>query len=106
MKQTLQKKQEEMRAHNAGFRFVVGQTVWVRDQRARGSAVVEATVREQHSHPSRHPFYPNGEGYALDGNLWWDCYPGCRVFATQAEAKTARVSDMTYDKLSKKYGAF
>ena len=45
VKQTLQKKQEEMRAHNAGFRFVVGQTVWVRDQRARGSAVVEATVR-------------------------------------------------------------
>ena len=83
------------------FRFNVGQKVWVRDRRG----VREAIVREQHNHPSRHPFYPYGEGYALNGNLWWDCYPGCRVFATQAEAKAARVSQMTYGKLVNKYGS-
>jgi hypothetical protein len=84
-------------------RFKVGDKVWVRD-RAHGKpnsfnprggyCIVEATVREQHDHPGRHPFYPNGEGYALDGNLWWDCYPGCRVFATQAEARAARMSNV------------
>lgn len=82
------------------FRFKVGDTVWVRDYRG----VKEATVREQHEHPDRHPFYPHGEGYALDGYLWWDCYPGCRVFATRAEAKAARVSNMTYGKLGTLYG--
>ena len=73
------------------YRFAVGETVWVRDRRG----VKIATVREQHYHPDRHPFYPHGEGYALDGYLWWDCYPGCRVFSTKEEAKAARVKDMT-----------
>ena len=73
------------------FRFGVGDKVWVRDRRVRGYAIVEATVREQHYHPDRHPFYPDGEGYALDGQLWWDCYPGCRVFATRTEATQARL---------------
>ena len=79
-------------------RFKVGDTVWVRDRghhlgsmRGGGYTIVQATVREQHYHPGRHPGYPNGEGYALDGELWWDCYPGCRVFATQAEARAARI---------------
>lgn len=79
------------------FRFKVGDKVWVRDRghgAGRGGyCIVEATVREQHSHPGRHPAYPNGEGYALDGELWWDCYPGCRVFATKAEATSARMSE-------------
>ena len=75
------------------FRFQVGDKVWVRDRRTRGYAVVEAVVREQHTHQDRHPAYPDGEGYALDGELWWDCYPGCRVFATQGEAKAARITE-------------
>lgn len=80
------------------FRFQRGQYVWVRDpahssnHRGRGGyRIVRARVRERHYHPDRHPFYPNGEGYALDGSLWWDCYPGCRVFATYAEALAARM---------------
>lgn len=83
------------------FRFKVGDKVWVRDRRgwsdkakttARGGyRIVEATVRETHYHPDRHPFYPYGEGYSLDGQLWWDCYPGCRVFATREEATKARL---------------
>lgn len=75
------------------FRFAVGDKVWVRDlgRNGRGYKIAEATVREQHHHPDRHPSYPNGEGYALDGELWWDCYPGCRVFATKTEAKAARI---------------
>lgn len=75
------------------YRFTVGQKVWVRDvgSNGRGYKIVEATVREQHFHPDRHPSYPDGEGYALDGRLWWDCYPGCRVFATQDEASKARL---------------
>jgi len=77
------------------FRFAVGESVWVRDRgtNGRGYRIVPATVREQHSHPDRHPGYPNGEGYALDGELWWVCYPGCRVFATKQEAVQARVGD-------------
>src|ERR1019366_3116347 len=74
------------------FRFRRGQYVWVRDRchskglSGRGGyTIVQARV------PDRHPFYPNGEGYALDGELWWDCYPGCRVFATRAEALAARM---------------
>lgn len=81
------------------FRFKAGETVWVRDPAHHkgfsgtgGYCIVEATVREQHYHPDRAPFYPEGEGYALDGELWWDCYPGCRVFATKAEATAARLS--------------
>lgn len=74
-------------------RFSVGQKVWVRDlgPHGHGYRIEEATVREQHVHPERHPWYPNGEGYSLNGNLWWDCYPGCRVFATREEAKNARM---------------
>lgn len=84
------------------FRFHVGDKVWVRD-RAHGKpgnlngrggyTIVEATVRELHYHLGRHPFYPNGEGYALDGDLWWDCYPGCRVAATRKEATAIRLSN-------------
>jgi hypothetical protein len=75
------------------FRFNVGDRVWVRDlgKHGRGFCIAQATVREQHRHLDRHPWYPNGEGYALDGFLWWDCYPGCRVFATRAEAAAARI---------------
>jgi len=73
------------------FRFSVGDMVWVRDRRARGYAIVEATVREQHLHLDRQPGYPGGEGYALDGELWWDCYPGCRVFASREQAIAARL---------------
>lgn len=74
-------------------RFEVGQEVWVRDvgSHGHGYKVVRATVREQHEHPGRQPWYPNGEGYSLDGQLWWDCYPGCRVFATREEAIAARL---------------
>lgn len=74
-------------------RFKVGQVVWVRDlaSHGRGYKIEFATVREQHYHPDRHPGYPHGEGYALDGELWWDCYPGCRVFGTREEATKARV---------------
>jgi hypothetical protein len=75
------------------FRFEVGQSVWVRDRGAHGGyCITPAIVRERHCHPGRHPAYPNGEGYALDGNLWWDCYPGCRVFGTREEAVAARLS--------------
>lgn len=76
--------------------FKVGDSVWVRDlgKNGRGYKITEATVREQHTHPDRHPAYPNGEGYTLDGELWWDCYPGCRVFATKDQAKSARISNM------------
>ena len=83
------------------FRFKRGEKVWVRD-RCHGKAplsnvrggftIVEARVRERHYHPGRTPAYPNGEGYALDGELWWDCYPGCRVFKTREEALAARMS--------------
>jgi hypothetical protein len=74
------------------WRFQMGQAVWVRDFRSpHGVKIVQATVREQHEHGDRHPWYPNGEGYSLDGELWWDCYPGCRVFATQEEAKSGRL---------------
>ena len=80
------------------FRFKVGDKVWVKDkghgESGRGYAIIEATVREQHRHPDRHPFYPNGEGYALDGDLWWDCYPGCRVAATREEARAIRLSQI------------
>lgn len=82
-----------------GFRFKVGEKVWVKDKghgkKGRGYAIIEATVREQHYHPGRHPSYPNGEGYALDGNLWWDCYPGCRVFATRKDAINSRLGDIS-----------
>lgn len=76
-----------------GFRFKVGQKVWVRDRReARGGyRIVEATVADHHYHPGRHPWYPNGEGYDLDGDLWWSCYPGLRVFATRADAIAGRL---------------
>lgn len=73
------------------FRFNEGDEVWVRDRRSSGFALVKAVVRERHLHSDRHPGYPNGEGYSLDGELWWDCYPGCRVFATRAEAANARI---------------
>ena len=75
------------------FRFKVGETVWVRDlgKHGKGYRIEQATVREQHYHPDRHPHYPNGEGYALNGNLWWDCYPGCRVAATRQEAVQIRL---------------
>jgi hypothetical protein len=52
---------------------------------------------ERHLHTDRHPAYPNGEGYALDGELWWDCYPGCRVFKTREEAIKARLSEVKDD---------
>lgn len=85
-----------MASEKGVHRFVAGQKVWVRDKghgrNGGGYRIVEATVREQHYHPGRHPWYPNGEGYSLDGNLWWDCYPGCRVFATRVEAVAARMS--------------
>lgn len=76
-----------------GFRFTVGQKVWVRDRRAArgGFRIVEATVVGHHYHPGRHPWYPNGEGYDLKGNLYWTCYPGLRVFATRAKAVAGRL---------------
>ena len=70
----------ETQAEPDVFRFNVGQSV-----------IEQATVRECNYHPDRHPSYPNGEGYSLDGNLWWDCYPGCRVFKTREEALAARM---------------
>lgn len=82
------------------FRFKAGVTVWVRDAVAGqrgGYRIVEAKVNEQHYHPGRHPFYPDGEGYSLEGDLCWDCYPGCRVFATRAEALAARMGKLKAD---------
>ncbi len=74
------------------FRFKRGENVWVRDRGIHGGyRIVPAKVRERHHHPGRHPFYPSGEGYALDGELWWDCYPWCRVFKTREEAIRARI---------------
>ena len=75
------------------FRFKAGDVVWVRDVGSNGYGykLTKATVRDQHYHPDRHPGYPNGEGYTLDGELWWDCYPGCRVFASREEAAKARI---------------
>lgn len=75
------------------FRFRRGSKVWVRDRGTGrgGYRIVPAKVRERHHHPDRHPGYPRGEGYALDGDLWWDCYPGCRVFTTRDEAIKARL---------------
>lgn len=82
-------------------RFSVGQTVWVRDKghgsNGSGYKIEQAVVREQHIHPGRQPWYPNGEGYSLDGNLWWDCYPGCRVFATRNEAVNARMTKSVWE---------
>lgn len=77
------------------YRFRPGDRVWVRDKGHGngGFKIEQATVREVHSHPGREPFYPHGEGYALDGELWWDCYPGCRVWATRKEALAARVTE-------------
>lgn len=87
----------------APFRFEVGQTVWVRDRGHHGGfRIEEATVREQHHHPDRHPFYPHGEGYDLDGQLWWSCYPGCRVFATRKEAVEARLDTESINSLAEK----
>lgn len=89
------------------FRFEVGQTVWVRDRghgpNGSGYKIEQAVVREQHEHAGRHPWYPNGEGYSLEGNLWWDCYPGCRVFGTRKEALAARLpkeDDPYYSRLA------
>ena len=81
------------------FRFKRGENVWVRDRgNGRGGyRIVPAKIRERHLHPDRHPFYPSGEGYALDGELWWDCYPGCRVFKTREEAIKARMSEVKDD---------
>ena len=59
-----------------------------------GFSIVQAKVRERHYHPCRHPAYLNGEGYTLDGELWWDCYPGCRVFKTRDEALAARMGNI------------
>ncbi len=79
------------------FRFKVGDKVWVRDrshgENSGGYCIVPAVVTEQHSHPDRHPAYPNGEGYELDGNLWWSCYPGCRVWKTREQVIAARMGD-------------
>jgi len=84
------------------LRFKVGDKVWVRDRchgkdalsNVRGGyTIVEAVVVERHSHKDRHPAYPNGEGYELDGNLWWSCYPGCRVWKTREQAIAARMGD-------------
>lgn len=86
-----------------GFRFDIGQTVWVRDKGKHGGfRIVEAKVEDHHYHPDRHPFYPNGEGYDLSGNLWWSCYPGCRVFGTRAEASAARLDRASVVALSEK----
>jgi hypothetical protein len=80
------------------IRFKPGDKVWVRDAgRPKGDGhsgyrIVEATVREVCTHDGRAPFYPHGEGYRLDGGLWWDCYPGCRVWASRAEAIAARLT--------------
>jgi len=91
-------KPQRVRYDRGVFRFKRGQYVWVRDaghyKNHRGSGgftIVQARVRERHYHPDRQPFYPNGEGYTLDGYLHWDCYPGCRVFATREEAIAARM---------------
>lgn len=90
------------------FRFKVGDKVFVRDVSLSGSGfriVGPVVVQEVHSHPGRSPFYPHGEGYAFgyagigteqeheaQPGLWWDCYPGCRVWATRAEAIRARLT--------------
>ena len=92
--QLLQRGWDEAATGEYSHRFSVGQKVWVRDlshgKRPNGFCIVEATVHEQHTLiPADIREYPNGEGYSLDGDLWWDCYPGCRVFATRDEAKNA-----------------
>jgi len=94
-------------------RFRVGDKVWVRDvgctlyHRMRGFRIRgPVVIQEVHSHPGRHPFYPGGEGYSFNysgvgseadneaqDDLWWDCYPGSRVWATREEASAARVSE-------------
>src|ERR1700678_679121 len=81
------------------FRFKAGDKGWVRDvgKHGTGYKIEEATVREQHYHPDRHPWHPHGEGYSLYGNLWWDCYPGCRVFATKEEAKETKMGVPTWE---------
>jgi hypothetical protein len=78
------------------FRFKRGDYVWVRDvsKSGHGYKIEQARVRERHYHPDRNPFYPNGEGYSLDGELWWGCYPGCRVFKTREEDLSARMGDL------------
>jgi len=80
------------------FRFRAGDAVFVRDRghgrNGGGFRIVEAKVIEPHYHPDRHPSYPDGEGYELDGELWWSCYPGSRVFKTRAEAVAARLSEV------------
>jgi hypothetical protein len=76
------------------FRFKRGETVWVRDHPHKspgGFTIVKARVIERHYHPGRHPGYPGGEGYRLQGDLWWDCYPGVRVHKTRDHAIAARI---------------
>jgi hypothetical protein len=98
---------------NRKARFKVGDTVFVRDKAAPkggthyredgsyidqrgGYRIVKAVVQDVHFHPGREPFYPHGEGYSFNGcgaSLWWDCYPGCRVWATREEAIAARMTE-------------
>lgn len=100
-KYSLEKAQEDMRERWSNgregkevHRFAIGETVWVRDRGRNGGGVSleEAIVLERHYHPDRHPYYPNGEGYVLDGELWWSCYSGCRVFKTREEVSRARLN--------------
>jgi hypothetical protein len=91
VEQWIRKHERRRAAHPP--RFKVGDEVLVRDKGAGrgGYRIVKATVVEVHDHPGREPGYPHGEGYELDGELWWSCYPGCRVWATRAEALAARM---------------